>query len=126
MHSELRKVQSLHEPQRVVIEELKVLKNQKTLVSLGIAQGMLISACGNVPVEFVSPSVWRKSFGLSGLKREEAKKGAIAKAQSLGYSVANDDEAEAVLIGIHYANNSKNTFRDFKVLKRSISRAQRK
>lgn len=48
----------------VVIEELKVLKNQKVLAMLGIIQGMVIRECFNSQVEFVMPTVWRKPYGL--------------------------------------------------------------
>lgn len=84
---------------KVVIEELKVISNQKTLVMLGIVQGMVLRELNNTLVEFVSPTVWRKQFSLNG-KREEAKKKAIALCKSLGYAVKNDDEAEAILIGL--------------------------
>ena len=53
----------------------------------------------NSLVEFVSPTVWRKQFSLNG-KREEAKRKAIALCTNLGYKVKNDDEAEAILIGL--------------------------
>ena len=84
---------------KVVIEELKVISNQKTLVMLAIVQGMVLRELNNNLVEFVSPTVWRKQFSLNG-KREEAKRKAIALCTSLGYKVKNDDEAEAILIGL--------------------------
>lgn len=84
---------------KVVIEELKVISNQKTLVMLAIVQGMVLRELNNSLVEFVSPTVWRKQFSLNG-KREEAKRKAIALCRSLGYKVKNDDEAEAILIGL--------------------------
>lgn len=85
---------------KVVIEELKVISNQKTLVKLGIVQGMVLRELNNILVEFISPTVWRKPFSLNG-KREEAKKKAIALCKSLGYAVENDDEAEAIIIGLY-------------------------
>ena len=84
---------------KVVIEELKVISNQKTLVMLAIVQGMVLRELNNTFVEFVSPTVWRKQFSLNG-KREEAKRKAIALCTRLGYKVKNDDEAEAILIGL--------------------------
>lgn len=83
---------------KVVVEELKVLTNQKVLVMLGIVQGMVLRELKDTPVYFVKPSVWRKPFGLNG-KRDDAKKKAIAWCTTNGFPVNNDDEAEAILIG---------------------------
>ena len=42
---------------RVIIEELKVLKNQKTLVCLAITQGVIIRELNDLAINFVGPSV---------------------------------------------------------------------
>lgn len=84
---------------KVIIEELKVISNQKTLVMLGIVQGMVIREVRNSEVVFVTPSSWRKQFHLNG-KRAEAKKKAVDLCVVKGYAVKNDDEAEAILIGL--------------------------
>lgn len=86
----------------VVIEELKVLKNQKVLAMLGIIQGMVIRECFNSQVEFIPPTVWRKPYGLNG-KREEAKKKAIQYCKDKGVDVNTDDEAEAILLGKYFS-----------------------
>ena len=84
---------------KVIIEELKVISNQKTLVMLGIVQGMVIREVRDSEVVFVTPSSWRKQFNLNG-KRAEAKKKAVDLCVVTGYSVKNDDEAESILIGL--------------------------
>lgn len=86
----------------VVIEELKVLKNQKVLAMLGIIQGMVIRECFNSQVEFVMPTVWRKPYGLNG-KREEAKQKAIQLCKDKGLEVSTDDEAEAIILGKYFS-----------------------
>lgn len=86
----------------VVIEELKVLKNQKVLAMLGIIQGMVIRECFNSQVEFIPPTMWRKPYGLNG-KREEAKKKAIQYCKDKGVEVNTDDEAEAILLGKYFS-----------------------
>lgn len=86
----------------VVIEELKVIKNQRTLAILGIVQGMVIRECFNSQVEFVMPTVWRKPYGLNG-KREEAKKKAIQLCRDKGLDVSTDDEAEAIILGKYFS-----------------------
>ena len=82
------------------IEELKVISNQRTLEMLGIVQGMIIRELKNSDVSLVPPTVWRKPYGLNG-KRAEAKKKAIAICEDKGFTVKNDDEAEAILLGLY-------------------------
>lgn len=104
-HELADKVQAImqqHDIGFVVIEELKVLKNQKTLTILGIVNGMIIRELGDTPIDFIPPSVWRASYGLNG-KREEAKQKAIALvSEKLKRNDISDDEAEAILLGKHY------------------------
>lgn len=85
-------------PDVVVVEELKVLTNQKVLVKLGIVNGILLSLFSTTPILFIPPSVWRSEYGLN-KKRKEAKKQAIEIASNFS-EVKNDDEAEAILIGL--------------------------
>lgn len=82
------------------IEELKVISNQRTLEMLGIVQGMIIRELKNSDVSLVPPTVWRKLYGLNG-KRAEAKKKAIEICEDKGFTVHNDDEAEAILLGLY-------------------------
>lgn len=82
------------------IEELKVISNQRTLEMLGIVQGMIIRELKNSDVSLVPPTVWRKPYGLNG-KRAEVKKKAIAICEDKGFAVHNDDEAEAILLGLY-------------------------
>lgn len=80
------------------IEELKVLKNQKTLTMLAITQGIILRELSHLPVQFVAPNVWRSLFKIPN-KRADAKKKAISLVErNLGKTVT-DDEAEAILIG---------------------------
>ena len=85
---------------KVYIEELKVISNQKTLVMLGIVQGLVIRELRNSTVSLIPPTVWRKPYGLND-KRAEAKKRAIELCVDKGFSVSNDDEAEAILLGLY-------------------------
>ena len=89
----------------VVVEELKVLKNQKVLVMLGIVQGLILRELRDSPVTFVAPTVWRKHFGLNG-ERKKAKQGALTLCEKLFVEVANDDEAESYLIALYFSTIS--------------------
>lgn len=85
----------------VGIEELKVLRNQSTLVKLAQVQGMVLRELKDQVVKFVMPTMWRKGFELNG-KRAEAKAKAIKLCEELGYKVECDDDAEAILLGIYF------------------------
>lgn len=84
---------------KVVIEELKIISNQRTLVMLGIVQGMVIREVRDSEIVFIAPTVWRKKFHLNG-KREDAKRKAIALCRFKGFETNSDDEAEAILLGM--------------------------
>ena len=84
----------------VYIEELKVISNQKTLVMLGIVQGLVIRELKSCGIKLVPPTVWRKPYELNG-KRSEAKARAISICTDKGFTVTNDDEAEAILLGLY-------------------------
>ena len=87
---------------KVVIEELKVGKNMATAVKLAIAQGVLLRELKGIHTTFVGPTVWRRHFGIND-KREEAKLKALELVGKLGYAVKNDDEAEAILLGLFFS-----------------------
>lgn len=82
----------------VIVEELKVISNQKILAMLGILQGMVLRECVGRDIQLVAPTVWRKPFHLNG-KRTVAKKKAIKLCEQHNLVVKNDDEAEAIIIG---------------------------
>lgn len=83
---------------KVVVEELKVISNQKVLVMLGIVTGMVVRELQDSDLTFLPPTSWRKTFGING-KREIAKKKAIDLCVNRGLSIKTDDEAEAILLG---------------------------
>lgn len=88
--------------EKVVIEELKVGKNTATVAKLAIAQGVLLRELKGIHTTFVGPTVWRRHFGIND-KREEAKLKALKLVDKLGYVVKNDDEAEAILLGLFFS-----------------------
>lgn len=112
---------------RVIIEELKVLRNQKTLVCLAITQGVIIRELNDLAINFVGPSVWRKLFKLSGLKRAEAKKHAISLCRRKGHDVICDDDAEAILIGEYfYESTSSNIYKNLRSTRRATTKSRAK
>lgn len=94
----------------VVIEDLKVYTEPDTLRKLAILHGMVLAT---IPQEcvfaYISPTVWRKGISSSlNTSRSLSKKRAIAIAQSFfNKAPLTDDEAEALLLGKFFVENSK-------------------
>lgn len=94
-------VSAKYQVKEACIEELKVLRNQKTLAMLGITQGIIIRELHDTDITFVPPSVWRSLFHIP-KKREEAKRKAIEIVKNELHKTVTDDEAEAILLGRYY------------------------
>lgn len=90
----------VYEPDAVVYEDFKVMRNQSSLKKLAIVAGMTLSKCKNFPVVEVGPTEWRKKYGFKG-KRSELKKKAIDYVDKKFSLKATDDEAEALLIALY-------------------------
>lgn len=104
----VRLIVSKYPIKEVVIEELKILKNQKVLVMLGICNGIILRELRDLPVTFVKPTEWRKHYGLNKTsgkghaKREEMKDNAVRLVRAKTGKDVNDDEAEAILLAKFY------------------------
>lgn len=106
MANEVASILSVHNDiDYVIIEELKVLSNQKTLVMLGITQGEVIRACKGYGILLIPPTVWRKPYRLNGKRREAKKKAIDYCVNKLNLVVKNDDEAEAIILGKYCLEN---------------------
>lgn len=104
-----------YKPDKLYIEDVPKKPGSATLIKLGAVQGTMLalSACKNIPIDFLLPTDWRRSLGLydgtrEGLKSETLKKKAIDMANEkfnldllwvAPKSTRNDDDiAEAILI----------------------------
>lgn len=102
----VKAIAEAYQPTDLVVEDLKVIHNQKTLVMLGTVHGLIIGALPNIPVTYIGPTVWRAGFnhGLNA-KRDLAKKRAIQFVEALYGLKVGDDEAEAILLGKFFEKN---------------------
>lgn len=107
MADEIQALVEEYEVTQAVIEELKVLKNQKTLTRLAIVQGLIIRGLKKCSIDFVSPSVWRSKYSIP-RERDKAKKRALELVEGILPNGVTDDEAEAYLIGKYFIKNIKN------------------
>lgn len=95
-----------NKPDVVVIEDIALQTNAKTLISLANLQGMIIAYCylNDIIVEIYSPTEWRKTLGFTQgrTKREDL------KAQAINYVLnhfkldVSEDAAEAICLYAAY------------------------
>ena len=93
----------------VVIESTKVPRGVSAQRYLTQLLGAVWGFCIDKKIEYVeyAPSVWRKLIAGERKiprKREEAKQWDIKEAKKLGYKPCDDNEADAILIGIARMN----------------------
>nr|DAM99618.1 MAG TPA: RuvC [Caudoviricetes sp.] len=106
-----------YNPDAICAEAMPLKPGSHTLETLGAVHGMLLCLCAGYKIKpvFLLPSKWRKAVGLydgtrAGLKREVLKEKAIIMANekfdlNLKWygpksKKSEDDEAEAILIGL--------------------------
>lgn len=67
MQEELKKIAIERKIDRVVVEDLSVYTNFKTIVALGIVHGCLLSLCNELDMELIAydPSEWRSLTGVN-------------------------------------------------------------
>lgn len=95
-------------PSIVVVELTSVMRNPDTQRKLTMVLGAILGKCLECGAEFHAyrPTEWRsivkdKNEKLP-KKREELKQWALDRCNTLGYKVTDDNEAEAILLGLAY------------------------
>lgn len=88
-----------YEPEYVIIEEMTVCRNMQTMRSLiGLLYYIMIRLDNrNATVYTVRPTEWRKGK-IKGKYREDLKRESIKYVRDKYGIIANDDEADAILI----------------------------
>ncbi len=108
IYEDLKKLIARYNPRIVVIEQLFFLRNQKTAISVSQAQGvvLLLAAQNNIAVEFLTPLQIKQTITGYG----QADKRSVQKMLklTLGLSIKQDDEADAVACGLAYCYLNKN------------------
>lgn len=91
-------------PDLVLLEDVSLRGNTKTLIQLSRLQGAIMMMCfiERIPFEVYAPTRWRKAIGIKQgrTKREELKEAAIDFIRQ-GYGIrVGDDVAEAIAMGL--------------------------
>ena len=89
---------------RIVLEQLFFFKNQKTVISVSQAQGviLLLAAQNNIPVEFLTPLQIKQSITGYGKADKKSVQKMLSFFLKLDRTFSQDDEADAVACGLAY------------------------
>ena len=104
MSRKIMEILSKYDPDIVYIEETVVIRNAQTQRFLTRLQGVVYAwtILNNCDFNTIRPTQWRKLVGIDQTKkkREVLKAEAIELVKTLFELECNDDEAEAILIGL--------------------------
>lgn len=108
IYNSIQKIVRDYQPDKIVLERLFFFKNQKTVITVSQAQGviMLLAAQNNIPVEFLTP-LQIKSI-ITGYGKADKK--AVQKMITLTLAIPpikQDDQADAVACGLAYCYLNK-------------------
>jgi crossover junction endodeoxyribonuclease RuvC len=97
LHQAISHLMDQYKPDMVVIEAVYGGRNIKTAILLAQYHGAAIVSIGDVPIQYITPSEWRKEYGIVG-KRDDVKKQSVRIVADLYGLCVSDDEADAILI----------------------------
>lgn len=111
MRSRIDDIIKRTKPSVVIIEGVAMQRNPQVLIELGRLQGFVMSSAfsRDIPVTIYLPTTWRKAVGIKqggGIKREQLKAQAVDLVQEAYGITAQEDEVEAIAIGMAYLINS--------------------
>jgi len=109
--NECEKIIKKHRPEIVVFEKLFFFKNQKTVISVAQAQGVIITvaAKNNLKVESLSPLQIKETVTGYGRADKKAIKKMIQITTKIKIDKMIDDEIDAIACGLAYCQLNKNS-----------------
>lgn len=115
----INKIIEEEKPDVVVIEQVALQSNAKTMMLLARLQGTIIGKCIELDIQYeiIEPSKWRKTVNIEQgkKKRTELKFESLALAHELFDESLSEDAAESSLIGLAYLIlNGYSTLEEFK------------
>lgn len=101
MYFKIKDLLEKSKPDFVVLEGVQYQNSFKTLMQLSQLQGIIISLLfeRNIGYVLIEPTAWKAFMKITGRKRVDQKASAIQKVKELFNIDAEEDVAEAVLIG---------------------------
>lgn len=110
IYNELKQLMRIHKPNLVVIERLFFFKNQKTVIPVGQAQGviLLLAAQEGVPTTYLTPLQIKSiitGYGNADKKSVQKMLGLLMKEK---LPKCEDDQSDAIACGLAYCFLNQN------------------
>jgi len=104
IYRDLESLVKIHKPDLLVMERIFFFKNQKTIVAVGQAQGviMLLAAQHNMPVVFMTPLEIKQIVTGFGHSDKKSIQKMLKLTLGLGKELGQDDQADAIACGYAY------------------------
>jgi crossover junction endodeoxyribonuclease RuvC len=101
---QLKTLLSLHKPDHLVIEQLFFFKNAKTVISVAQAQGVIVCAAAqyDISVSYITPLQIKQAITGYGSADKKAVHKMITMQLDESFTVADDDESDAIACGMAY------------------------
>jgi len=104
IYSEIEDLLNKYKPQIMILEKIFFFKNQKTIVNVSHAQGvlLLLAAKRKMKVEFLTPLQIKQTLTGYGRADKKAVQKMINLTVKLDKPIIQDDEADAIACGLSY------------------------
>lgn len=119
IYNELQKIIEMYKPDVMAIEELFYFKNNKTVISVSQARGVILLAGIKNNLEIWECTPLQVKMGITGYGRAEKKQVQLMVQKILGLLEIPkpDDAADALAIGIVYVNSSNSLLSNIRTKK---------
>ncbi len=104
IYKELSKLTTTYNPQTIVIEQIFFFKNQKTIIKVSQAQGvvMLLAAEKEIKAEFLTPLQIKSIVTGYGQSDKKSVQKMLKLTLHLDKELKQDDQADAIACGLAY------------------------
>ena len=100
----LRKTVRKYKPDKIILERLFFFRNQKTVISIGQVQGvvMLLASQYNIPLEFLTPLQIKQAVTGYGQADKQSVRKMLELTLKLRKKIKEDDEIDAIACCLAY------------------------
>lgn len=110
LYQEVLEITEQYKPHIIIVEQLFFFKNQKTVMKVSQAQGVVLLLAGqkNIPVEFLTPLQIKQIITGYGKADKKSIQKMLSLTLDLKEAVTQDDTADAIACGLAYCYLKKN------------------
>lgn len=110
LYQEVSDILTLYKPRIIIIEQIFFFKNQKTVIKVSQAQGVILLLAGqkNIPVEFLTPLQIKQIVTGYGQADKKSVQKMLSLTLGLKKELTQDDTADAIACGLAYCLLNKN------------------